>query len=489
LDPETQEITILGSRIMSRFIGRLEELRKLTSEAEKKTASFIVVRGRRRIGKSRLVEEFSKRFEEFHVFTGMPPEKNVTKADQLQEFCRQMSRQFKTPLAIYNDWSDAFWALGERVRSGKVLILFDEISWMGSEDPTFLGKIKNLWDQFLKKNDKLVFVVCGSASAWIEKNILGSTGFVGRISYTLTLEELPLSDCSLFWPKNVSAYEKFKILSVTGGIPKYLEEVDPRLSAEENIKQLCFTKGGFLVEEFNQIFSDLFLRESAFYKKIIMELESGPKERTEICKALNIEPNGRISEYLHELQLAGFIKRDHTWNIVSGEDSKLSRFRLSDNYLRFYMKYIDPSLSKIDRSSYNFKSLTALPEWHSIMGFQFENLILNNRSHVHKSLNINPEDIITENPFFQRKTTTSPGCQIDYMIQARFGTLYVCEIKFSKNKLDSSVIQEVQNKIDRLQHIRGYSCRPVLIHVNGVTEDVIDSDFFASIIDASDFMK
>lgn len=90
---------------------------------------------------------------------------------------------------------------------------------MGSEDPTFLGKIKNLWDQFLKKNNKLVFVVCVSASAWIEKNILGSTDFVGCISYTLTLEELPLSDCSLFWHKNVSAYEKFKILAITGGVP------------------------------------------------------------------------------------------------------------------------------------------------------------------------------------------------------------------------------------------------------------------------------
>ncbi|WP_341812139.1 hypothetical protein [Wolbachia endosymbiont (group A) of Conops quadrifasciatus] len=79
------------------------------------------------------------------------------------------------------------WAVGERLLSGKILLLFYEISWMGSKDPTFLGKIKNFWDIQLKNNNKLIFVVCGSASSWIEKNILSSTGFVGRISLTLTL--------------------------------------------------------------------------------------------------------------------------------------------------------------------------------------------------------------------------------------------------------------------------------------------------------------
>src|SRR5262249_39520768 len=138
---------------------------------------------------------------------------------QLQ-ISHQLARQFKTSLAQYSDWSDALWAVGERVQKGKILLLFDEISWMGSKDPSFLGKIKNFWDLQLKENDKLVFVICGSASSWIEKNILNSTGFVGRISLTLTLEALPLSDCNQFWSDNISAYEKYKVLAVVGGIPK-----------------------------------------------------------------------------------------------------------------------------------------------------------------------------------------------------------------------------------------------------------------------------
>src|SRR5690606_26211684 len=140
-------------------------------------------------------------------------------------------------------------------------------------------------------------------------------------------------------------------------------------------------------------------------------------------------------------------------------------------------------LSKINRNSFRFKSLTSLPEWNAIMGLQFENLVLNNRSLLHQALEIRPEEIISENPFYQKATRLSPGCQVDYMIQTKFNTLYICEIKFSKNAIDSSIIDEVQKKIDSIKYPKGYSCRPVVIHVNGVTEDVIDHDYFASVID------
>lgn len=468
---------------MSHFYGRQNEIMQLMDQQEKKTASFIVVRGRRRIGKSRLIKEFSKYFDYFYAFAGLPPEKKTTSKLQLEEFSRQLSRQFKTAFARYDDWSDALWAVGERVQKGKILLLFDEISWMGSKDPAFLGKIKNFWDLQLKENNRLIFIICGSASAWIEKNILSSSGFVGRISYTLTIDELPLSDCVKFWPNNISVYEKFKILSVTGGIPKYLEEINPKQSAEENIKRLCFTKGGFLVEEFEKIFSDIFLRKTGIYKKIVGILSDGPKDQKDIFNALGVKRIGRISEYLKELELSGFIARDYTWDIKKHLDSELSRYRLSDNYLRFYFNYIKKNLSKIARNTFALKSITSLPEWNIIMGLQFENLILNNRSSIHKILHINPEDIICDNPFFQRTTNRMAGCQIDYMIQTKFGTLYICEIKFCKTVIGTNIIQEVQDKIDKLSVPKGFSYRPVLIHVNGVTEEVVDRDYFCKIID------
>lgn len=117
------------------------------------------------------------------------------------------------------------------------------------------------------------------------------------------------------------------------------------------------------------------------------------------------------------------------------------------------------------------------------MGLQFENLVLNNRKPIHKCLGVKPEEIICENPYFQKITTKTSGCQIDYLIQTKFDTLYVCEIKFSRNEIGISIIQEVQDKIKKLKYFKRHSCRPVLIHVNGVTEEVIDHDFFANIID------
>jgi AAA+ ATPase superfamily predicted ATPase len=473
---------------MAKFLGRKEELKRLTELTQKKTASFVVIRGRRRIGKSRLVEEFSRNFEHFYSFIGLAPEKNVTKHEQLEIFSRQMAQELKSPYAKYDDWGDAFWAIGEKIKAGRTLVFFDEISWMGSEDITFLGQIKNFWDLRLKKNDKLIFIVCGSASSWIEKNILSNTGFVGRISYTLSLHELPLPDCSQFWPKNISAYEKLKLLAVTGGIPKYLEEVDPKISAEENIRKLCFSKGGFLVDEFQRIFSSLFLRKSQFYEKIIVSLASGSRERTELCEALEIDPGGRISEYLLELELAGFVVRDYAWNLSSGADSKLRKYRLADNYLRFYLKYIKKNLTKINRDSFQFKSLTSLPEWDALMGFQFENMVLNNRRLIHQALSLKPEEIVSENPYYQHKTKQIPGCQIDYMIQTKFGTLYLCEIKFSKHPIGAFVIEEVQKKLDSLVRPKGLSLRPVLIHVNGVSKEVSESDTFSAIIDFSSFL-
>ncbi|WP_232503090.1 hypothetical protein [Wolbachia endosymbiont of Cimex lectularius] len=131
--------------------------------------------------------------------------------------------------------------------------------------------------------------------------------------------------------------------------------------------------------------------------------------------------------------------------------------------------------------------LASLPEWHTIIGLQFENLVLNNRKSIHNILGI--DGIVNENPFFQRKTSNSAGCQIDYMIQTKFNTLYICEIKFSKNKIGHSIIQEVQTKIDTLNRPKGFSCCPVLIYVNGVSDDVIDSDYFANIIDFGELLN
>ena len=472
-----------------KFLGRDKELKLLLSQSEKPTASFIVFRGRRRIGKSTLIKHFAKDYK-FFAFEGLSPTDKTTLQAELNAFARQLSEQTGLPEVFADDWSKLFRLLWEKSQEGRVVILFDEISWMGSKDPQFLGKIKMAWDNYFSQNSQLMLIVCGSASSWIQKNILSSTGFVGRISQTITLGELPIDIVSQFWnDKNISKYEMLKVLSVTGGIPKYLEEIDPKLSAEENIKNLCFSPGGFLVDEFERIFSDLFLHDTVIYRKIVEILSNGPRTMSEIAVEAEFSRSGRLSTYLEELELGGFVGHDYSWNFNGAKETKIGLYRLKDNYLRFYMKYIAPNINKIRSESYLFQSLANLPGWNAILGLQFENLVINNRLCVKEVLGLSHDDILCDNPYMQRKTATQAGCQIDYLIQAKFGTLYVCEIKFSEGPIGLEVARQIQEKIQHLKVPKHMSFRPVLIHVNGVTDDVKYSPYFYKIIDFAEFLK
>lgn len=472
------------------FVGRSHELDNLSLLLQKKTASLVVIKGRRRIGKSRLVEEFAHG-KKFYFFSGLPPASETTSQSQRDEFTRQMGEQMGLHGLKVHDWGDIFTLLAKQTQQGRVIILLDEISWMGSKDPDFLGKLKIAWDLHFQKNSKLILILCGSVSSWIEKNIVSSTGFFGRISLKITLEDLALNECHLLLKQlgfRGAVMEEFMILSVTGGIPWYIQLFNPSLPTTENIKKLCFEPNGSLVDEFKYIFHDLFGKRGEICKRIVDYLAEGPREYSKIASDLNYSSGGPLSEYLDDLTLAGFISREYIWSIKSGNASRLSHYRLRDNYLRFYLKYIFTNLDKINRGHFKTMSLSALPGWESLMGFQFENLVLNNRELIHQALKIKPDEIIYDNPFFQRKTTIQKGCQIDYLIQTRYGTLYCCEVKFSKNKIGSDVIDSVQEKINRLKYPKGFSCRPILIHVNGVQEDVLESGFFANVIDFSQLL-
>lgn len=467
------------------FTGRKRELEGLNALLTKKSASLVVVRGRRRIGKSRLIDEFAKQMPYF-VFSGLPPEKKTTAALQREEFARQLSNAFGFSGIKSEDWGDLFTILAKSLPKGRVILLLDEITWMGSKDPAFLGKLKIAWDLLFSKMPDLILILCGSISSWIEKKIISSTGFFGRISHKIHLQELDLMECSQLLDKigfKGSNQEKFILLSLTGGVPWYLEQINPKISALENIRYLCFTPSGLLVDEFKNIFHDLFGKRSDKYREIVEYLADGPADNGAIAEGICYVNSGKLSEYLEELVLAGYVRREHTWFLQTGKESRNSRYRIRDNFLRFYLKYMAPNLTKIDRGLFRDSSLLSIPGWESMMGLQFENLVLNNRDFLLKQLRIRLEEVVYDNPFFQKKNTKKPGCQIDYLVQTRFGNLFVCEIKFSAHPVNSSILQSMKAKLDVLEMPHGYAKLPVLIHVNGVSPEVKESGFFSHIID------
>lgn len=471
------------------FFGRAQELARLAELTAKSSASLVVIKGRRRIGKSRLTDEFARRLPSYTSvhFQALPPSAKLNPAQEREDFAQQMARHLRIPAPRADDWNTLLWTLADRTAQGRYLVILDEINWMGLGDPTFLGKLKNAWDLHFSRNPRMILILSGSMSSWIVRNILHHTGFVGRVSLDITLSELPLALCNLFWGEErhrVTPYEKLRLLAVTGGIPRYLEEVNPALSADANIQRMCFSREGLLFAEFDNIFTDLFSRRNRTYRRLITSLVDGPLELDGIYRALRTTKGGKISDYAEDLIQTGLIARDYTWSLKTGGESKLSRLRLSDNYIRFYVKFIEPNRRRIERST-----LSRLPNIDSILGLQFENLVLKNRHAVFQRLGIDPNDVVYDNPYFQRKTQRKRGCQIDYLIQTRERALYVCEIKFSKNAISASVAAEVAEKLSRLSIPRNLSYRPVLIHVGELSPALEDSRYFAATIDFGDLLR
>lgn len=474
---------------MKEFIGRQSELMQLEALCQLMIAKLVVMTGRRRIGKSRLIREFANRLDgaTYYEFSGLAPDEGLTDQDQRDEFVRLFKAQTGFPLGKTDDWGDLFTALAKLTQKGKYVILFDEISWMADGSPTCMPKLKTVWDTIFSQNNELVLVICGSVSSWIEKNILRSTGFFGRPSLHINLTELPLFDCQKFWGgigKQLSAYEKLKVLALTGGVPRYLELINPKQTAEANFHRLCFHSNGLLFHEFEKIFSDIYGRRSAIYLKIIRYLgDHSSVDQKALSELAKMPVNGRLSEYLEDLCLGGFVAREYAWNFKSHTVSKLSRYRLKDNFSRFYLKYIEPNAHQIEQNLFGQESIASIPAWDTIMGFQFENLVLNNAIALIELLGVPLHEVLFASPYFQRKTQRQEGCQIDYLILTRFNTVYVCEIKFKRSPVGIAVINDVSQKVERLALPKNYSIRPVLVHVNGVADEAALGQYFSNIID------
>ena len=477
--------TICGFSVM--FIGRDSELEKLYAFKQRRTAGLVVVSGRRRVGKSTLIEHFSEssRFLEFY---GLAPREGLSNADQLAHFGKLMGKAFDIPSMIFTDWFQAFDTLAGLTTEGEYIILLDEISWMAAYDKDLPGILKGIWDTKLKKNNQLILFLCGSVSSWIEENILEDKAYVGRVSLQMQIEEMPLYDANAFWQDNpyVSAFEKFKLLCVTGGIPRYLEEINTNETAEQNIQRLAYTKEGILFKEFDVIFKDIFGKKAEYYKKVVRALVPGNLEQSEVASKLNIEPTGTFAKQLKALESAGFIRREYVWNL-KGQKTNLSKYRLRDNYLRFYLKYIEPKKNLIEQNLYDTGHIENLPEWNTIMGLQFENLVLNNLKVIIEKLNITPETLISAAPFYQNKTARQQAVQIDLLIHTQY-TVYVCEIKFRK-QISNSIIKDMITKIEKLKIPSHLSVRPVLIYQGELSKQIPKSNYFSHLLCFEDLLN
>ena len=472
---------------METFIGRERELARLSGLWQKKTPSLVTCRGRRRIGKSTLVEEFARRTaKRFLHFAGLPPTPGQTNADQLREFASQLSDQTGLPELAIPDWSNAFRLLNSMIRDGeRTIVLLDEISWMGGHDPNFPGKLKNAWDLHLKKHSKLIVILCGSVSAWIAENILSGTGFVGRDSLDLVIRELPPGDCVRIWGsrgERLSVRERLDLLAVTGGVPKYLEEIHPELSAETNIRDLFFSSEGLLFRDFQQVFSDIFGRNADARRSIVETLAEGAMSLSEIAKALGKERNGHLKDNLRDLELAGFIARDNGLNPETGLPSRTDLYRISDNYTRFFLRFVRPHADAIEKGLFRFTSLAQLPGWETILGLQFESMVLNNAARLAPLVGLDGPLVLSAAPWRKSGGKRGEGVQIDLLYQTQ-RSVCVVEIR-RRREIGAGIVDEVSRKVERLPLQRGVSVRTALVYEGNLAPAVEACGWFDHLVPA-----
>lgn len=474
------------------FIGRTQERAEFKALLERKSASLVTCQGRRRIGKSRFIAECAREADVFLSFSGLAPREGLGRRDQLAAFAEQLAQQTRVPRVSLESWPAAFQLLESQLpKTGSVVVLLDEISWLSIGDRDFAGHLKTAWDELFSKRRGLILVLCGSVSSWIEENILNSTGFVGRCTWQFHLKPLPLNDCVAFWGKRssrISAAEKWRMLAVTGGVPGYLEQLLPSKTADENVERLCFNPGGMLFHECRRIFHDIFSRRAETYEAIAATLADGPKTLLGISDALGRERGGTLAEVLHDLELAGFVRRDAFFDPFTGKTRpKEHRYRISDPYLRFHLKYVAPNEERIKKGLYQHASFEKLEAWDTIMGLQFEALVLDSQEAIFKGLGLGQRAVLNAGPYEQGKTQRREACQVDFLIRAR-ESLYIVELK-CRRQVGAEVVNEVKKKVERLKLPKGQSFRTALVHTGKLDSAVEESDYFDTIINADEWIQ
>ena len=458
------------------FVGRERELRELTALWEKSTASLVTCRGRRRIGKSALINEFAQRTAgTFISVEGLPPRKGLSDARQRRHFADMLSlgcgRKIRT-----GTWLELFAELDKLIPAhGRTVVLLDEISWMGGYNPDFAGYLKIAWDRLWSRHEQLVVVLCGSVSTWIAENILNNTGFAGRNSLDLEIGELTLADCMKLLGgrgTRLSVRETLDFLAVTGGVPKYLLELQPEQSVEENVRRMCFLPNGLLFREFDEMFSSVFGRRTESRGHVLRRLAAGPLSVSELAALEQVTASGRLTRALEDLRYAGFVTRDSGLNPETGKPYREVRYRLRDCYVRFYLKYVEPRSVAIAQGLYAFAGLDQLPNWQGMLGLQFETLVLNHIGEVLPSLGLERSLVHSAAPYVQRGKR-GEGVQVDLLIQTN-RTLFVVEIKRREN-IDGGIADELEQKLKRLRVPARLSVRTALVY-DGVLSPVIEAE-------------
>lgn len=463
----------------SMFFGRSHELKLLEEHRSSNKAELVIIYGRRRIGKSALIKQFARNKKNLY-FEAID---NAAQRQQIEHFLSQLSEQVGLPKFDCKKWKDAFDALTGIIKSGKWIVVFDEFPWMASKKAGLVSLLKYYWDQKWKENRELMLILCGSVASFMVEHIVHSDALHNRKTIEMRLDHLLPADVRSFLGKR-SAWETSIVMMMIGGVPKYLEMFDRSLSAKINFNEQFFTKDGFFVNELETIFKEQF-RSTAYYEAIVRLLSFGSANLSEIGRKISFESGGTLRKYLKNLEMAGFIEEMPSLS-PSGERRRTRKYRLADPFLRTYFRFIEPNKKRIQRNTNAELADSIMGEsWDTFFGQAFDWFVYSAAENLFNALKIPPADIVNYGPYFRQKERTGqkrPGVQIDMLVVRRDGVITVIENKFTRQPVGSSIMDEVQSKIDKLDIPKGRTIEKVLVSASGATKTVVDSGYFNKIV-------
>ncbi|MCB0579136.1 MAG: AAA family ATPase [Phaeodactylibacter sp.] len=433
----------------SLFTGREKEraiLKELLNSGE---SEFVAVYGRRRVGKTFLVETVYQDQIVFEI-TGL---NKASKEMQLENFANLLNARLRGVARMLNppkSWLQAFFKLQEYLetlkRQGKLVIFIDELPWLATGKSGFLQALENFWNSWASKRNDVILVVCGSAASWMISNVVKSKGGLhNRITRRIRLLPFNLCETESYLRNRGIKLDRYSILQLymaMGGIPHYLKEIRKGKSAMQVIDEVCFTKDGLLFDEFKNLYEALYSKPER-YISIIQALANKPKgmTRNEIIETCKLSSGGTTTRVLDSLEESGFIMH----YLPVGKNAKLALYKLTDPYSAFYLKFIAGTRTAGEGT---WVKKSATPSWRSWSGFAFERLCFSHIAQIKKALGIS--GVYTEESAWAgQEEATGAGAQIDLLIDRADNVINVCEIKFSQNPfaIDKKYAAELRNKL------------------------------------------
>ncbi len=435
------------------IIGRVDEIVVLQSLLSTKEADLVAVTGRRRIGKTFLINTI---YEDQMVFDLIGTQ-NANLSTQLQNFADQLTQYSNATMPVKppSNWSEAFVMLRNYLQVNqtqhKPVIFIDELPWLASQKSGFLGAFGYFWNSWASKQS-IIVVICGSAASWMLQKVVNDKGGLhNRITKHIHLEPFTLTETKAYLNNKAIYFDNYQLILLymaIGGIPHYLKEIEGSMSVIQNINKLCFTKNGLLFDEFDRLYASLFAHAEIHIDivKILASKKQG-MPRNEIAAKSKVKNGGGLTQVLNELVLSGFV----TEVFPFGKQKKDKIYRLVDEYSLFYLQFMQ---AKRQAGKNIWQQISQTPAFTSWAGYAFESVCIKHVEKVKEALGI--AGIFTQTAsYYQRGDDLNDGLQKDMLIDRADHTINLVEIKFHNKPfaISKEYANELRQKLWRFQEL------------------------------------